>query len=76
MGAGVYETGVGRLSLMEDGVETIKKVAERAWEEWLWKQEPRVRKSEVFEQELRGREPCVVAQWGVGARPKIRQGGG
>jgi hypothetical protein len=61
MGEGVYKTQDGLLSLLDDGLSAITYVAERAWKDWMWRDESRVRRDEDYETRCAGREPLVDA---------------
>ena len=73
-GGGWWETADGPLSLLYDGKSAVDKVAERAWADWLWKGESRVRRDEDYEARWEGREPFADEHKEWNDKPRLVEG--
>ena len=54
-----YETADGLIDLVVDSKSAVDSIAKRAWIDWMWKHETRVRRSPGYESRLYGREPML-----------------
>ena len=58
---GMIRTADGPLCLLHEGRSAVKQVAVRAWADWLWLGESRVRRDEDYKERWQGLEPDAEA---------------